>query len=677
MKMRRDATWWITYPDLNWPNIDGAEKIKRHAEDLAEANVSTVILFGTHFRWDYLPVFEILHDYIATVAEECHKRGMELFDHHSVNLVHRYRNRAEMRFMMANSLPHLPVSPSYEAAKSWTYDGQYLNDWRQIDVRTGEPLYFPQYQGEGFCHRNPGFIHAYQHYVQKLVSDTNIDGLLADDAMYFMYYAACGCESCRAAFKKQTGLDLPPVRDTAFWGNWDNPAWKQWLDFRFDASGAFMEKVRAVLPEGKMLGYCGYHSDRAQCDGNASDARHFTRGANYLSIEISGNCPPYHGDPKTINYELDHHVISGCHHLAVARERGIRCYVNGYAFSEKSALTLFGLSKITGADLWLGTLKARLGLPDHILATLPDEDALVRNIYAYEKENEALYGGENLAQAALFFSYETRNHSLFGAKIKGYHKDFLSASGLLFKAGIAQHVVFEIPENTDVYRLLVMPSPYLLTEEEKKRLDRFLKTGGKVLMSGPSAYPAAESVWKLENKAGKAPEEFFNQCPDGVHQVMAPWLNEAIDPAVLSGAWAEKAPGLYYHPVRFSDMEDTADFTALLKKFAPALPVTLVSQEGYLSALFEDRGRYYMHFLAAEYETDIDHRLDEMRYHRSRVNFVDQVKPVKVSQEVRVKAEKMPALYAPLSEGAGSVRKEGDSFVVTLPKDCIFFTLAF
>ena len=50
MKMRRDATWWITYPDLNWPNIDGLDRIKKHAEDLAEANVSTVILFGTHFR---------------------------------------------------------------------------------------------------------------------------------------------------------------------------------------------------------------------------------------------------------------------------------------------------------------------------------------------------------------------------------------------------------------------------------------------------------------------------------------------------------------------------------------------------------------------------------------------------------------------------------------------------
>jgi len=76
----RLATWWISWEDLNWPNADNLERIKAHAEALAKADVSAVVLFGTHFRWDWMPFFPILHDYIATVAEELHSYGVKLYD---------------------------------------------------------------------------------------------------------------------------------------------------------------------------------------------------------------------------------------------------------------------------------------------------------------------------------------------------------------------------------------------------------------------------------------------------------------------------------------------------------------------------------------------------------------------------------------------------------------------
>ena len=93
MEHNRFTTWWIGWNDLNWPNLDNHEKIKRRAEGLAKANATAVILFGSHFRWDFLPIFPILHDYIATVAEELHKYVVKFLDHHSVNLVHRYSTR--------------------------------------------------------------------------------------------------------------------------------------------------------------------------------------------------------------------------------------------------------------------------------------------------------------------------------------------------------------------------------------------------------------------------------------------------------------------------------------------------------------------------------------------------------------------------------------------------------
>ena len=85
----RIVSWWIRWEDLNWPNPDTLDRIRRRADQLKAADANAAMVFGTHFRWDWLPFFEILHDYLATVAAELHARGIKLYDHYSVNLVHR------------------------------------------------------------------------------------------------------------------------------------------------------------------------------------------------------------------------------------------------------------------------------------------------------------------------------------------------------------------------------------------------------------------------------------------------------------------------------------------------------------------------------------------------------------------------------------------------------------
>ncbi|MBE6534431.1 MAG: hypothetical protein E7678_05645, partial [Ruminococcaceae bacterium] len=167
------------------------ERIKTKAEKFAKANITTAMIYGCHFRWDYMPYFTILQDYLATVASELAKYGIELIDHHSVSLVHRYDTVEEMRHVMVHSNVHIPFSPSREMAKTWEYQGKRLNDWRMIDVRDGKPLHLPQYAAEGFCHRNPEFMEAYQDYAVKLVRDTGIKGLMADDTTYFTGYSSC------------------------------------------------------------------------------------------------------------------------------------------------------------------------------------------------------------------------------------------------------------------------------------------------------------------------------------------------------------------------------------------------------------------------------------------------------------------------------------------------------
>ena len=299
MESNRMATWWIKWEDLNWPIPDNVEKVKRRAEEFAKADISAAIIFGTHFRWDFMPFFPLVHDYMATVAEELHKYNIKLFYHHSVKLVHRYSSREEMRNVMLHSGPHLPFSPTFEAAKTWEYKGKRLNDWRMVDIATGKPAYFPQYAAEGFCFNNPDFKEAYYDYAKNLVEETGIDGLSADDATHFMGFNTCGCKYCRADFARKTGVELPAADDSSFWGNWDNPLWNSWIDMRFEKSEEFYKGLSKALPDDFILTNTGGDSAGAISVHSTFDGRRNANATKYVNIELTGNTPPYKGDEAT------------------------------------------------------------------------------------------------------------------------------------------------------------------------------------------------------------------------------------------------------------------------------------------------------------------------------------------------------------------------------------------
>ncbi len=51
------------------------DAIRRKAEKYAEADITSAVIYGCHFRWDYMPYFILLNDYLATVAETFAKAG--------------------------------------------------------------------------------------------------------------------------------------------------------------------------------------------------------------------------------------------------------------------------------------------------------------------------------------------------------------------------------------------------------------------------------------------------------------------------------------------------------------------------------------------------------------------------------------------------------------------------
>ena len=675
---KRIATWWMRWEDLHWPNADNHDKIKRRAEAMAKANVTTAMLFGAHFRWDYLPYFTILHDYLATVAEELRACGVELWDHHSVNLIHRYSTPEEMRHVMLHSGPHLPFSPSYEAAASWQYKGKYLNDWRMIDVKTDRPLYYPQYASEGFCYRNPDFIEAYVDYVKRLIKDTGITGLSADDPVHYMRFNSCACPHCRAALKARTGIDLPPIEDRGFWQNWSNPAWRAWIDLRFEAAGEFLSQVAAILPAGFRLTTCGANSAAPTANAMGSDARTFLAGCNYANLEMSGNTPPYKNDPLTVNHPLVNRLVNSSQHQAAAREKGYRCFATGFGFTEETANIVWAVNKMLDSDCWFSTLKDRLGLPDHILNTLPDEWDIIGRAFGFEKDHPALFEGKQAAQLGVYFSYETRKHTFFGGVEHGYYLDLQKTLQLLFGEGISPHTVFDFPKDATEYPLILVPSALSMTDEEKKALDAYLENGGTALLYGPCALDGCEDGVTYPTSPQIAnPAAAFAAVPNGVRIISPDWMRKTeFEPTTLAAQWREVRPRLFYNPARISAGKINDSLTALVKRYMKPLPVEILNAEGYLITVFEDEKNLVVRMLAADFDTGIDHELDDMRFHRSRVNYINYVMPVGVAQELRLKADVCPEVFTPFNAPATVTMKNGVC-TVTLPEKTSFIILRF
>lgn len=675
----RIATWWIHWNDLNWPDPDNMDKIKARAEGLAKADVTAAMLFGTHFRWDWLPVFPLLHDYIATVAEELHKNGVKLFDHHSVNLVHRYSTREEMRHVMIDSGPHLPFSPTWEAAATWQYKGKLLNDWRMINVIDRKPAYFPQYTGEGFCHRNPEFQEAYQDYVKNLIADTGIDGLSADDGMHYLRFNTCGCKYCREELQRRAGIDLPPVEDRSFWFNWDNPAWHRWIDVRFDATGEFYGNLAKVLPEGFVLTGCGSDSASAWALDMASDARQFLKGCNYVNLEMNGNTPPYKHDPVTINRPIAYRMATSSHHKAAAREKGVRALNTGFAHSVVAADHCWAVSKLLDADAWIGTLKTRLGLPWRILNTLPEEKDLVGHAFGFEKNHPELFEGEMAGQLGVYFSYETRNYTMFGGGINGYEKDFSYALNSVLRAGISPHTVFSFPENAREYPVILLPSALRMRPEEKEKMCAYLNAGGTVIVTGPTALEECPNTWSLPNVVeAETADLFMGMQPDGVRPKLAAWIKETIYPDSNDpDTWYEPRQNLYYHPHRISSEKNLDRVLQLCRSLIRPLPVEIREAKGYLSTCYLKGEQVTLHFLAEDYDVDIDHELDSIRFHRSRLNLVNKVEPIGIDGILRLRNEKTPRVYTPFHDTPAKVEKDGEEWRITLPEKCSYAIVQF
>ncbi|MEN6607700.1 MAG: hypothetical protein ABFD60_10685 [Bryobacteraceae bacterium] len=474
----RAVSWWLTWEDLTWPNDELMDKVRRRADRCAASGVNCCLIFGTHLRWDFMPIWDRLHDLLRFIAGELHKRQIVLFDHHSSVIVHRPRNREDALNIWRRNRHHVPFYPSIETAATWKFNGSLLNDWRMIDVETGQPVYLPTYTAEQFCMNNPVFRDSYLQYVKKLRLDTGIDGLMSDDGIFYAGWQACGCKYCRERFEKKYGHRLPPVTDTTFWGNRRSEAFADWIEMRFETSGDFLVEIQKTLPPGFPFFSCCSSSDGHSLPAFGMSYQDFIRACNLVLLEMVGSTPSVTGT-------WDNRVPSQLLHLGIAREHRVNCLGIGYGFFPGTAFFVWALNKFLGADCWFSTLKGRLNATESQLNALADDSELVQEGFQWEKSHPQLFAGDVDTDVAVYFSRATRDY--YGQCAADYASDYHTTCLELMRAGISYDVVTAIPRYGDKQKL-VLSSVSCLSAEERRLLARFIESGGTVIATGPTGH---------------------------------------------------------------------------------------------------------------------------------------------------------------------------------------------
>jgi hypothetical protein len=218
-----------------------------------------------------------------------------------------------------------------------------------------------------------------------------------------------------------------------------------------------------------------------------------------------------------------------------------------------------------------------------------------------------------------------------------------------------------------------------MTAEEQAAMRRYAAAGGKVILTGPVPASVCENDWQLPTRpALNAPEDFFGTIDNGVWYKAADWITKpALAPSSEPNEWKTLSDGICYNPHRIGDGTVTDAILEMVERHAKPMPIKKVQADGYLVTMFESEDAITVHLLAEEFETDIDHHLDEIRFHRSRVNLINKVEPLKVTDTLVFRSDTTPVAYTPFSEESPKTVFENGIATVHLPHNTSYVILQF
>lgn len=600
MKSRyKMASWWLLWEDLLFPEAGIEEKIVQRVKKFKAAGIDTVVIFGCHFRWDYIYNWERFHLLLKFIVDSCHAEGIKVFDHHSANLTHRIDTLNEYRNINEKNRHHVPFFPSREFADTITFNGHKLNDFRMKSVQDGKSCYLDTYNAEIFCMNNINFVNAYKKYLEKLLL-TGIDGLMCDDVIYYPSWDGCGCEHCRKKFKAQYGHELPPTTNESFWGNYESPDFKDWINMRYHDPLDFLTAVKETVGTDFPLMSCCSSSSAKTLNGSGMSAEIMCRSLNNVMLEICGEI-------VSDEFNYSERIPDFMLHKAIADKHGYPNIGLGYAHNPDSAFVIWAFNKIFGSSAWISTLTGRFGVAEEIRKTIPDEADIIQEAYGFEQQHEELFRGESTAKLAVLFSLDNLMYN--GCSQADYSQPWHDITTELFRQNIQFDVVLDIP-SSDKYPFLLLSNLDCVSAEISNQLLDYMKQGGTIIASGLLGFrdergelkeksfltdlgtefrngkfnwdlPAAELFDKSKRFAG-ASDSSYEIYHNGTKTELNQWISTG------SFHWLPKTC--------------TGNIIEKVKKLLPSDDLKITCPVGWIYRIFRDNDKYFIHLLVSDIE---------------------------------------------------------------------------
>lgn len=445
----RFTSWWLDLSDLGWPDPNLTDKWKRRAETFRKQGANAVVMFGFHFRWDYITVRQRVLGALREISEICHAHGLRVVEHHSATLVHRVRSDADRREIRKRNNHHVPFYP--DTWEDVRYKGRDVAAWRQISARDGKPVFFDRYTCECFCPNNPDYQEAYLDLIRDHLEAVPVDAIMSDDLHFLPDVYSCACRHCRELFQQEEGEDLPAPEDRNFWENHDNPAFRKWLQARYRWNARHYERLHAILPKEVMLWGCASNCISPHLANIGFSPQHFAPHFDALFHEIFHQNQP-HKDKVEISSDM-----AGFASLARHYQKPLvaLCYVN----RPEDLPTWVHLLSHHHARPWV----SRQVRTEH---PTPEEE-LLRDGYSFPKGSKV--GRESIQVVVFSESFRDR---LGPAGAEEYVERYRQVCAEILSRGGEPHVLFDSfwadanPEDWEC--LWVIDSRSLSAEQQEK-----------------------------------------------------------------------------------------------------------------------------------------------------------------------------------------------------------------
>lgn len=454
----RFTSWWLDLSDLGWPDPRLTAKWRKRAETFQHHGANAVVMFGFHFRWDYLPVMQRVFGALREIAEICHEHDLKVVEHHSATLVHRVRSELDRREIRARNNHHVPFYPdNWENVR---YKGRKPAAWRQISARDGLPVFFERYTCECFCPNNPEYQEAYLDYIRDHLAAVPVDAVMSDDLHFLPDAYSCACGHCRTRFREETGESLPPGDDRRFWENRESPLYRAWLQGRYRWNAEHYLRLREALPQSVMLWGCA---------------------SNCLEPVLAQiGFSPQHFAPHfdAIFHEIYHKNQPGGQHLEIASDlAGFASLARHY---KKPLVALCYVHRPEDVPVWLSLLHHQHARPwisrqVRVEDATPEEELLSRG-FAYPRDRRTT-GGHPFHAVVFSESYRDSLSPAEAAEYVGAFRQFLVE---LVSRGDEAHVLFDSMwdgAQPEAWECLWLPGEEALSREHKEAVRSWQDSG--------------------------------------------------------------------------------------------------------------------------------------------------------------------------------------------------------